>query len=715
MSANAREGIDRLIDPASIAICGLSARPEKHGARTLGYLRRFGYRGEIWGVNPSLPEIEGVEVFAAVADLPAAPDLVVMALPAAVAAREVTACAELGAGGVLIYAGGFAEAGEGGLRLQREMVAAVAGTPTRLVGPNSAGLINPGARMAASFLTCLERPAEELRPSPVALISQSGGLMSYLHNVAAASGGGLAFSVSTGNEADLGVPDFLEYAVEQDDVEAVALVLETVRDGRRFRAAAERARAEGKPVVVFKLGRGATGARMMAGHTGAVASPDRTFRAVCDSLGLIRADSIPELFEIARLVAGAGRPRAKGVGILTHSGGHAIMAADVADELGLALPQPSEPVVAALEGYVEMGTAANPADLGGIVGNPGRFADAVETFMREPAFGVAIAVSSPHPPSDSESRAAALAQLASGSADRPILINVWSAGDVNRVGLDLLRSRGARVTESIFAALKAARALVAAGEMPPPGPEEDDREPVEAAIAELESLGSRHGVLSESESKRILAALDFPLMPERKAHSRREALAAAAEIGYPAVLKFEVEGLAHKSEAGAVRLDLRDADALAAAWDEMSASLAERFGAPGTGLVSAYRPGTEVILGATVDAAFGPLVAVGLGGVGVEVLGDVNLALAPLSRPAAAEAVSRLRAVELLRGYRGSPACDLDRLAALLARLSAFVARAPDRVREIDINPLIYTAEGWRAADALIRIGSDDEQDSSSV
>ncbi len=402
--------LDPLLEPESLAVVGLSDDAGKHGGRVLANLRKLGYGGQVWGVNPRLPEVEGAAVFASLHDLPGVPDLVVCAVPAPVVPGVVAAAGELGVGAAVVFAGGFAESGAAGESLQEALKAAAA-TGIRVLGPNSGGVIRPSHGLAVSFLTCLDRPAEQVRSGPVGLVTQSGGTGSYIHNLAAARGGGLAASVSTGNEVDIQLGEAVAAVAAISEVRAVAVVVEAVRDGTAFVEAVEAAHRQGKPVVVCRIGGSRAGGRLTATHTGAIATPARVLDGVLDALGVTVTETPGELLDVAEVMARTPPPAGPRVGIVTHSGGVAILLADLASRAGVPLPEPDADLSAALAPLLDHGAARNPLDMGGIIGGPGRFAAVVDLFAGSGLFDSVLAVSTAHPPAHTSERAATLAAL----------------------------------------------------------------------------------------------------------------------------------------------------------------------------------------------------------------------------------------------------------------------------------------------------------------
>lgn len=658
-------GLARLLAPETVAIVGLSGDPAKHGSRVLANMRRLSYPGSIWGVNPSLPSVDGVEMFASLRDLPSPPDLVICAVPAAAAVEVARDCA--GAGGVVVFAGGFGESGSSGREMQNRLGDALSGTGARLIGPNSGGVIRPSAGLAASFLTCLDRPAGEIRPGPVGLVTQSGGMGSYLHNHAAARGGGLAVSVSTGNEADVKAGEAIEAVASLDDVEAVLAIVETVRDGERFVAAVRKARAAGKPVVVCAIGQGRRGRALMTSHTGAMALPEPVLRGVLSSLGVVLAETPAEGLEIAEVAAASPPVDGDRVGVVTHSGGMAIHLADLAERAGLALPQPGAALQARLGPLLDLGAANNPLDLGGIIGGAARFSSAVEAFADSGEYDVVLAVSTAHPPKHSTERVESLLGLPPGAP----VVHLWMAGDQAGDALGILRRAGAPVTEEPRAAVRSLAALTAPAEAPEP------TVPISGP----------------------LSSWDLPLVDFRLAASTEEAVEAAADVGYPVVVKIVSPGLAHKTEVGGVRPGLSSATQVESAFAEMTAA-AVRGGLTVEGVrVEPYRPGLEMIVGGIVDDTFGPLVSVGLGGVHTELLGEVEFAPAPLSPAGARKLIERMRARPVLEEWRSGPRPDVEALAGVVSTVSRGLVGSS--LSEIELNPLIWDGTAWVAVDWL--------------
>ena len=691
-------GIQRLLQPRSVAIVGLSTDPSKHGGRVLRHLRALGYAGDILGVHPKGEVIDGIETVPSVADLPIPVDALVCAVPAAALPGVIEQGATIGAGSAVIFGAGFAEAGDEGRARQRELVAAARDSGLRILGPNSAGVIRPSSRAALSFLTSLDRPGDEIRSGPVAVVTQSGGAGSFIVNRAAARGQGLAAVVSTGNEADVTAEAVIATLVADDEVKSIALVLEAVRDGAAFIAAVEAAHAAGKPVVVCKLGTSATGREVMRTHTGALADERRVTAGVLDALGVTVVQTPGELLDVAEVMARTRLPAGPRVGVVTHSGGNAVLLADLGEEQGLQLPPVPGWLVEELAAYINHGATGNPMDLGAIMSGPHRFAEVVERTTK--AYDVVLAVSTPHPPPFTRVRGQSL--LALNEGDVPI-VNLWLAGDLGAEGLQILRDGGAPVVTEPRAAVRALRGLVtlATRSADPGAP------PVEpadvAAVAAMRHTGSAP---TEAQAKALLSQWGVPVVAGRTAPDADAAAGIARELGFPVVVKISASGLEHKTEIGGVRLNLRTPDEVRAAAGEMLTAVRARASQTAVDgvLVEQYSPGLEMIVGARYDDTFGPIVLVGLGGVLAEALEDVVIAPAPVTAAGAKRMVERLRARAVLESSRSGPAPDVAALCELVATLSRrFVAASPG-VAEIEINPLVFGPHGWLALDAVIRL-----------
>lgn len=677
--------MQRMLAPSSIAVVGLSADPAKHGGRVLANLRKVGFDGVVWGVNPRRPHVEGVEVFAGLAELPASPDLVVCAVPAAAVPATVEAAGEVDAGGVVVFAGGFAEAGGDGVRAQERLTEAAQTAGVPVLGPNSGGIIRPSVGLAASFLTCLDRPADQIRSGRVGLVTQSGGTGSYVHNLAAAGGGGLAVSISTGNEADLGLADGISALVDLDEVRAIALVMETVRDGPAFLAAVHRARDAGKPLVVCRIGTSRRGEALMATHTGALASPTRVLEGVLDAAGVTVTETPEEMLAVAETLARTESPAGDRVGVVTHSGGVAILLTDLAERHGVSLPHPGPRLKAELEPLLQLGSSDNPLDMGAIIGGPGRFAQVVDRFAGSGDYDVVLAVSTAHPPAHTVERVEGLTAL-----EPPVpVIHLWMAGDVGSEGLRMLTEAGMPVVTEPRAAIRALAGLAAGATAGFERHSDPGGEPVDRVPA------------TEHEAKELCSAWGLDVVEGGLAATADEAAAMADRLGGRLVVKISSPDVVHKTDVGGVVVGVEGGEAVRRAAAELT-ERAAALGARTDGVrVERMRTGVEAIVGMVRDPVFGPMALVGLGGIAVEGLDAERMSPAPLHPATAVRLVRSIPGLTTALGRTGDPDRAVDGLARMVVETSRrFVASG---LSEIEMNPVVWTGERWEILDAVMR------------
>ncbi len=677
--------LDRLLEPKSIAIVGLSDDGSKHGGRVLSSLRKVGYSGEVWGVNPRRPEVAEVEMFATLRELPGAPDLIASAVPSGAVPGIVADAGAIGAGAVVVFAGGFAETGSTGRDAQLELASIAAGGGVRVLGPNSGGVIRPSSGLAVSFLTCLDRPKDQIRPGPVGLVTQSGGTGSYIHNLAAERGGGLGVSMSTGNECDIDIADGITSLSQLDEIRVIALVLETVRNGRRFAEAIRAASEAGKPVVACRLGRSDHGRAMTTTHTGAMARPARVLDGVLASLGVTMTETPGELLDVAEVMARSRIPSGRRVGIITHSGGVAILLSDLAERHGLELPQPSQTMKAELDDLLEHGVAANPLDMGGIIGGASRFAQVVETFAASDDFDVVLAVSTAHPRAHTVERVEGLEALGHQA------IHLWMAGDVGATGLDMLRDAGLPVTIEPRAAMRALAGLTSFG---------SDRGVFEIGSGSLDS--DQGTPMDEGASKGIIAQWGIAVPPGEVATSAAHAETIAAGLDGPLVVKVCSTDITHKTEAGGVETGVGAADVaqtftMVTDRARLHHPTAHIVGA----LVEQQVRGFEVITGAVTDPVFGPMMLVGFGGIAAEAFEPV-MGLIPRTPAQATALIDRVPG--LATALRRIDAGAAEALAATLLRLC--IGFNASHAVEVEINPLSWSGTEWVALDALFIPGA---------
>jgi acyl-CoA synthetase (NDP forming) len=679
-----RAQLERLIAPKSIAIVGASPRARSFGLRTLENLAHFG--GAIWPVNAKYEKIGAYACFPSLAALPGRPDLVALVVPREGVEAALQEAAAAGAGGVVVYASGYGEMErDEGAAEQRRLAALVQAARMPMLGPNCMGLVNHELGVGVSFIP--EYAKMPRRVGPIAFVSQSGAL-GYCLAQAAERGMGYRYFFSVGNSCDVDVADLIGAMAEDPDVRAIACLFEGVPEARRLLEAGERARAAGKPVIVYKLGESEDGAAAARSHTGSKAGSAAAFRALFDRAGFATVDNYEALVETAKFFAAAGKPLARGVAVVSGSGGAGIIAADMAARHGVPMPQPGERTVAVLRSVVpEFGAARNPCDpTGQVLSVPESFAKCCRALLDDPQYGALLCAMSVSSRETSNARAGDIAQLIRAQP-KPVAV-AWLSEWLQGPGSEAYEADEKigffRSLDRCFAAIAAWQRWHAS---------KPAHEPRRSTRGSFDLAGKK--ILGERQAKAILGQYGIQSAPERQAKNAEEAVAAAKELGYPVVLKADGD-IEHKTEAGAVKLDLRDEASLRAACTAMTAAR------NGFLVQSMIKGGVELVVGVKRDPQVGPVVLVGLGGVLVEVLRDTALALAPVGKVEARRMLEGLKGYRLLQGFRGSPAADLDAVCEAIARISEFAADYADEVEEIDVNPLLARPDGALALDALI-------------
>jgi acyl-CoA synthetase (NDP forming) len=701
------ESWERLLRPRSIALVGASPRNEFHSC-AIANARQLRYDGRLLPVNPARSEVFGLAAAPTVSALGEPVDMVAISVPARHVAAVVEDALETGVRSFVLHTAGYAETGEEGRAQQRGIVELCRAAKATLIGPNGLGMANlhEGVPTIGTIL-----PAD-IAPGPIGLIAQSGSAACSLIE----SGRPLGFSVvaSTGNEAVVTAEDLFEVLIEDDGTEVVAMYIESLADGVRFRALMERAHALGKPVVVLKVGATPVAESVMAMHTGRLAVDDRLARAVFRDLGVMTPSDYDEMVELLYLLTRLrGRRVGKRLGILSTSGGELSLVADVADANGLQAP-PLDTVtldgVAAAIGAPDAARIANPFDVAGIPNDQSgetlgeTFEPAVREFAADPSIDTVIAVEHMHHTIHDEMLEWYLGS-ARGIARAAPLAEVPVIG-VSVLGLDIharmravLEDAGVPVLRGVRPGL---RALAAAARRP--RAQETGGPVVDAGVAERWAAGLAGDAPDESDARALLRAAGVPVVEDRLVTNADEAAAAAAGFGYPVVLKVVAPSILHKTDVGGVRLGVGSAGAARSAFAEIVQSVGAVAPDDVRGvLVSPQLPeGVELVIGGLYDETFGPMVMVGLGGVLVEVVEDVAFGLAPLGPGAALELLSGLKGRKLLDGFRGRPSVELAGVAEIVVRVGELIASGA--LESIEINPLVAGgARAW-AVDAKVAV-----------
>ena len=696
--------MNHVLRPASIAVVGASPDTGAIGGAVFRNLLASGYTGELHAVNRRGRPVLGHPCHRSIAEVPGELEAAVLAVPAAGVLDVARECAARGVRALIVLSAGFAETGERGVALQRELLAICRAGGMRIVGPNGLGVIDtdPAVRLDASF-------APSAPPAGgVALLSQSGGVGIALLEQARTLGIGISAFVSVGNKADLSGNDFLEWCEQDERTKAILLYLESFGNPRKFARIARRV-GRTKPIVAVKAGRSAAGARAASSHTGALlAGSDVAVDALFRQAGVLRVDTLGELFDLAALLERQPLPAGNRVAVVTNAGGPGILCADACHAAGLELPPLPPALQRTLARLVPPDASlTNPVDLLAAA-SPEAFAGAIEQIADSGAVDAIIAVFVPPLVTRAEDVALAIAGAARALDGKlPLLTAFMTAGGppqelldpaaplpAFRFPEDAARTLGRAVTHARWRAEP--RGTVPAF----PGARRDEA----AAIIARTLAHGGSGWLDPQDVHALLACYELPLPAQRIVRSASAAAVAAAELGGPVALKAIAPELLHKSDAGGVALGLKSPAAVRRAAREMRTRVAAAGHALEGFLVQQMAPsGIELLVGATTDPLFGPVVACGAGGRTVELLHDVALRLTPVTDRDASEMVRSLATFPLLQGYRGEPGVDLAAIEDVVSRVGALVEAHPEVV-ELDCNPLIVTPEGAVVADARVRV-----------
>lgn len=697
--------IGRMLRPRSIAIVGASSTPGALGASLLANLERNGFAGDIHLINPKRAEINGRPCLPTVADLPAGVDVAVLAIPQPAVLDAVRALAARKVGAVVIFSAGFAEAGEAGMAQQREIAAIAHAHGMVIEGPNCLGCINYLDRVPLTFVhvdTSRQAPCGP-QGARIGVVSQSGAMMTVLCTTLASRMLPLSYAVSTGNEAASHAEDYVEFLLEDAGTKVIAMIVEQFRHPQRMLAAVRRARALGKCVVLLHPGKSSAARASAATHTGAMAGDYALMRTKLQRAGVVFAETLEELGDIAEVAVRCTQLPAPGVAILGESGAFKALSLDLAEELGIGLPQLDETNAPALRAAMPPFVAvSNPIDLTaqGLV-EPELYYRVLQALFDDERFAtIVVGLIQGDPATCAIKITPVLRAVRELRPAKPVIIAGLDAGaEVPATFIEEMRALGVPYFPSTERAFRAVQRLAAFS----------TRSFDATALAPVAlALPAHRKVVPEYESKALLAQAGIAFGAGRFAATVDEAAAAAQALGYPVVLKAQSEQLSHKSDAGGVALNIADEAALRGAWARMAASVRAYDAAialDGVLVETMGRRGLELIIGAKNDPQWGPVVLVGLGGVTAEVIHDVRLLDADLSPAGIVAELNQLQSAALLHGYRGAPALDVAAVAALIERLGQ-VLRGTPQIREIDLNPVVVypQGQGVLALDALMLI-----------
>lgn len=697
--------------PRSVAVVGASRNPANIGRRVLDALTRSGFKGTVYAVNPKASFIDSIRAFPSVRELPEIPDLVVIAVPRDAVLNVVDDCASRGARTLIVITAGFAESGVKGRELQQRLVEKARGHGMRIIGPNCFGIINTDRTV------CLNASFAPVFPAPgrIGFSSQSGALGLAVLSLAQRRGVGISEFVSVGNKADVSGNDLLQYWEEDPQTRVILLYLESFGNPRRFARIARRV-GRRKPIVAIKSGRSGAGTRAAGSHTAALAVDDSAVEALFHQTGVIRADTLNEMFDLAAALSDQPLPRGRRVAILTNAGGLGILCADTCEASGLRVQTLSEPTKNRLRAFLpESASVANPVDMIASAG-PSEFQKATEILLEADEVDALIILYIDVALAGVENLTQGIgagisAGRSAGGQGKPVLACVM-AGTADPIPI----RAGAESIPNYAFPENAARVLgkIAAYS--------DWRNQADALIPDFEDVDLKtarelcqsavgptaSSWLSSDQTRKVLEAVRLPATPSIFSATADDAARAATTIGFPVAVKLASREIVHKSDVGGVRLNLMDEASVRQAYTAIRQTLIEQnklSAMDGVIVQPMLEGGVELMVGVTEDPSFGPLVAFGLGGIHVEVLRDIGFRITPLTERDAAEMIRSIRGYPLLEGYRGHPAADISALEDLLLRVSRLVEEVPE-ISEIDLNPVVALppGQGCRILDARIKV-----------
>ncbi len=699
-----RRGLGAFFAPRAVALIGATDKPGSVGRTILTNLIASPFGGTVYPVNPKRRSVVGIPAVPSVAAIGEPVDLAIVVTPPPGIPDIIEECGRAGIGAAIVISAGFKEVGPSGAELERRTVEVARGHGMRLIGPNCLGVMSPVSGLNATFAAAMAPRGR------VAFVSQSGALVTAVLDWALREKVGFSSIVSLGSMADVGWGDLIDHLGDDRETDAIVLYMETVGDARSFISAAREV-ALTKPIIVMKPGRTAEAARAAASHTGSLAGSDDVLDAAFRRAGVLRAERISDLFYLAEVLGKQPRPRGPNLTVVTNAGGPGVLATDALILGGGRLTQLSADTMRALDAVLPpTWSHANPVDIIGDA-SPERYAAALDITARDPASDGLLVVLTPQAMTDPTRTAQQLASFAKGLG-KPVMAS-WMGGQDVEAGAAILRDAGmatfpfpdsaARMFTELWTWQQDLDALYETPILPDDEDRVVHREEAHRIVAGARDAGRT--VLTESESKAILAAYGIPVTETRVAPDVDAAVDAAAAIGFPVVLKLFSHTITHKTDVGGVQLNLRDEASVREAFAGIRSAVAERRGPEHFAGVTVQPmidwAGYELIIGSSVDAQFGPVLLFGVGGQLVEVFRDRALGLPPLTSTLARRMLERTRIFQALQGVRGRDPVDIAALEQLLVRFSELVVEHPE-IAEIDINPLLASADRLLALDARV-------------
>lgn len=691
----------KFFNPRSIAVVGASPNEKSIGGRTLKNLMKFNYSGKIFPVNPKYKEIKNLITFSDIHSIPYEIDLAILIIPAKSIPDVIEQCADKKVPYVIIYSSGFAEAGEEGEALQNYLKMAAKKYNMRILGPNCQGIFNVKDDVAASFSGALNYP--NIIPGPVGFVSQSGALGYSTFNQLQEEGIGFNCVISTGNEVDLEVADFLLEFARREEIKVLVSYVEGFKSPEKLFDVAELCLKEQKPHLIFKVGESEVGAIAASSHTAALVGSNELYDSLFNQIGFTKVQDIEEVSDLCKLLLTSKKPFGSRIGIVTTSGGAGVIIADQCAANGLDVPRLSECTVKKLNRYLPaFGSSLNPVDLTAQIANSDEmFSQSINAIANDPNIDILIVALT----MVTGQRSAEMAQFLvkkSREIKKPLVV-VWMAGDeLAKPGLAVLKQENVAYFKSPKRCIESIAKFVSIHS------NFSRRSEILHFIAErrklLKNTLSVGKSMFEFEAKKWLKDHGLPITREKLAYSVEEAVKHAEEIGYPIALKVQSDNIPHKTDIGGVKLNLKTAEDVVNAYKEIESKASEKFGIyeiNGILVQEMVTKGVELFLGCTVDEQLGPSITFGIGGIFVEALKDAKTVLPPLSKEEARKLIREIQGNRILQGFRGQEPVNIDLLSEFIAKFSTICAALKQNI-QIDLNPVVASSESIKIVDALI-------------
>jgi len=698
--------LEKLFAPKSIAVFGASEKPGSVGGRVCRNLKSAGFAGPVYPINPKYPSFDGQACFATLEAVDAPVDLAVIATPAATVPGLIRACGECHVPVAIVLSSGFGERGGGGKALELALLEEAKCHGVRILGPNCLGLMRPALSLNATFSNNVAQRGS------LALVSQSGAICTAILDWADAHGVGFSTMVSVGETADIGLGDILDFLSQDAETRSILMYIEGVLHARRFMSGLRQA-ARMKPVIVIKAGRHAEGSRAALSHTGALVGADDVFNAALERAGVVRADSIEQLFAAAQLLSTPCRVKGNRLGIITNAGGPGVMATDRAVERGIQLAALDETTLQALDARLPPNWSRNnPVDILGDA-TPARYRAALEACLLDSGTDGLLVMLTPQ--AMTQPTEAAQAVIDAANPQRKPILASWLGGPLVGAARQLFVEHHIPTFSNPESAVEAFGFLAAYRRnqellLQTPGPLAELEPPdVEGARLVIEgALAEKREVLSFLETRALMQAFKIPMLPAMPAHTANEALAAAECLGFPVAMKILSPDITHKSDVCGVRLNIGSAQAVRHEFAQLLAqvrALRPDARLEGVSIEKMYaKPhGRELLVGVIDDPVFGPVISFGAGGTAVEILHDRAVALPPLNAHIARNLIAQTKVAQMLGRFRNLPPADTEALGQVLLRVSEMVCELP-QIKEMDINPLTLDETGAFALDVRIAV-----------